>query len=421
MARATMWRYKPMVIGVTGSVGKTSTRLAIYAVLKGKFSVRTAEKNYNNEIGLALTILGMPHCGRNIFRWIWHIKRACLRMIFCSRHYPKILVLEYGIDRPGDMDYLLKLARPHIAVVTAIGKVPAHVEFFASPEELRQEKSKLAAALPQDGYLVLNRDDDGVYGMKDKTRARAITYGQEERADVRISNYEVRLVRDLRGGDEAMPVGISYKLQYKGSVVPVRLSNALGMPYAYAASAAAGVGIALNMNLVDIADALGGYVPPPGRMRLIHGIKHSLILDDTYNASPEAMRSAMTTLHDLPAGRRIAVLGDMLEIGVYTEETHRSIGALAHTCVDVLMCVGARAKFIADEAIKQGFDRAQVFTFDDAFSLGRALDPMVRAGDLILVKGSQSMRMERVVEEIMADPKQAENILVRQDRDWKNI
>ena len=417
LARATIRKYRPMVIGITGSVGKTSTRMAIFAMLKKRSLVRTAEKNYNNEIGLALTILGMPHCGRNVVGWGIEIARAVLRVLFRDSDYPGILILEYGVDRPGDMDYLLSLARPDIAVVTAIGQVPVHVEFFEDAEDLRREKAKLVAALPAGGYAILNHDDYAVYDMKGKTKARVLTYGQEEHAEVRIVNYELRMAKDEVLGDT--PAGISFKIEYRGSVVPVRLNDTFGMPQAYAAAAAAAVGIALKMNLVDISAALHEYVPPAGRMRLIRGIKHSFILDDTYNAAPDAMRSALDTLRELPGRRKIAVLGDMLEIGKYTEQAHRAIGDQAAKIADIIFCVGARAKFIADEAVLRGFDRAKIFLFDESRSAGKALDPMIQEGDLILVKGSQGIRMERVMEEIMAHPEQSEGMLVRQERHWK--
>ena len=441
LARATIRKYQPMIIAVTGSVGKTSTRMAIFAMLKNKFSVRTAEKNYNNEIGVALAILGIPHGGRNVLKWAGAIARAATRVIIRHPDYPGILVLEYGVDRPGDMDYLLSLAVPDIAVVTAMGDVPAHVEFFENPEEVVREKAKLVSALKHEGFAILNHDDYAVYDMKGRTKAHVLTYGQEEHAEIRIVNYELRTGKDAELGD--IPAGISFKVDYKGSVVPVRLNDTFGMPQVYAAAAAAAVGIALKMNpvrskiaeasadlfsanrasngmnLVDISGALHGYVPPPGRMRGVKGNKHSFILDDTYNASPEAMRAALDTLNQLPAKRKIAVLGDMLEIGKYTEIAHRSIGDKAAQFVDVLVTVGARAKFIADEAMARGLNRTKIFTFDDARTAGRALDPMIQAGDLILIKGSQGMRMERVVEEIMAHPEQADRLLVRQEKYWK--
>lgn len=404
-----------MVIGVTGSVGKTSTRLAIACVLAKKYRVGTAEKNYNNEIGLPLAILGMPHYGRNIFKWFSAFIRVFSTLI--RDQYPQILVLEYGVDRPGDMDYLLRIAPPDIAVATAIGEIPAHIEFFRDAEELIDEKSKFVAALPQDGTAILNHDDEDVFDMREKTKTRVLTFGVGEHAGVRFANHKLFSVRDAVRGE--VPHGITFKISYKGSEVPVRLDGVAGESYAYAAAAAAAAGIAVGMNLVEISEALRAYAPPPGRMRMIHGNKHSLILDDTYNASSESMRLAMDTFQQIPGKRKIAVLGDMREIGTYTEQAHRTLGDIAAGFVDILFCVGPAAKFIADEARTRGMAPDHIFVFDDSREAGKKLDPMIREGDVILVKGSQAVRMEKAVEEIMVDPEKAEELLARQEEYWK--
>ena len=424
LARAVIHKYKPTVIAITGSVGKTSARTAIFDVLKTTRRVRTAAKNFNNEIGVPLTILGIDHQGKNIVAWAWSLAHVWLDLRFSNKPYPEILVLEYGVDRPGDMDYLISIARPDIAVVTAIGEVPAHIEFFADAEAVANEKAKIVAALPIEGYAILNHDDYTVYDMQEKTKAHVMTYGFEEHADVRIVNYELRVTKDEAHGD--VPDGISFKIEQSGSMVPVRLHNTFGTPACFAAAAAAAVGLVLNKNMVEISEALVGYVPPPGRLRLLKGNKHSFILDDTYNASPEAMRAALETLVALPGKRRIAVLGDMLEIGTYTEQAHRSIGDKVAQVADLLVTVGARAKFIADEAMMRGAERGgnvlapdQVMRFDDPMNAGKALDPLIKEGDVILIKGSQGMRMERAVYEIMATPLFAKDLLVRQEGYWR--
>lgn len=423
-ARIAIKRYRPKIIAVTGSVGKTSTKDAIFAVLKKKYRVRQSEKSLNTEIGLPLVILDAKNNYNNFWGWLIELLKICKKVIL-GFEYPKILVLEYGIQKPGDMDYLLSIAKPDIAVVTAIGDVPVHVEFFKDPEELICEKTKLVRALPSDGHVILNHDDFAVYGMKDKTTASALTFGIEEHADVKIINYKLQITKDEELGD--IPEGISFKIEYEGSVVPIRLNRAFGMPQAYAASAAVAVGVFMGMNLVEISEALRDYEPPPGRLRLLKGIKNSFILDDTYNASPESMRSALDTLKELTGRRKIAALGDMLEIGRYTEQAHRAIGDQAAKFVDLLFTAGPRGKFIADEALTRGvepnaskLERQQVFSFDDSVSAGKALDPLIHEGDLILVKGSQGMRMEKVVEEIMASPEKAGEFLVRQDEFWKS-
>ena len=423
LARETIKKHKPMVIAVTGSVGKTSVRMAIYDVLKRTHRVRASVNNFNNEIGLSLTILGVVHPGRSFTLWAWSLAKAWCDLKFLNKKYPEIFVLEYGVDRPGDMDRLISIARPDIAVVTAIGEGPAHIEFFKDAEAVANEKAKIVKALSIDGYAILNHDDYAVYDMKEKTKAHVMTFGFEENADVRVTNYDIRTVKDAILGD--VPEGITMKMQYGGSVLPVRLHNAFGKPSCYVAAAAAAVGLVMNKNMVEILEALTTYEPPPGRLRLLQGIKKSFILDDTYNASPEAMRVALDTLQALPGKRKIAVLGDMLEIGTYTEAAHRSIGDRAAQVADVLVTVGARASFIADEAMTRGAERdgkvlshTQVMKFDDPAEAGKALDPLIEEGDLILVKGSRGMRMEKAVYEIMGRPQFADKLLVRQE-EWQ--
>jgi len=271
----------------------------------------------------------------------------------------------------------------------------------------------------------LNHDDYAVFNMKKATRAPVTTFGFEEHAIFRITNSGWYALKN-EGGEE-IPGGMYCKIEYEGHVVPLRLPKTFGIPALYAAAAAAGTGLLMKMNLVEISEALGEYAPPPGRLRLLEGIKRSFILDDTYNAAPESMRAALETLKNLPGKRKIAVLGDMLEIGRFTEQAHRALGDSAADFVDMLFTVGPRAKFIADEVLTRGAEkharalpREQVFIFDDAVSAGQALDPLIREGDLILVKGSQAMRMEKAVEEIMAHPGQAGELLARQEEYWKN-
>lgn len=416
LAKATIRRYKPVVVGITGSVGKTSTREAIYTVLKQRYRVRRSEKNYNTEIGLPLTVLGLPHHGKNVFGWIGGLVKSAARLLVRNRGYPEVLVLEMGADRPGDIGYLSRIAPPSIAVITAIGDIPVHVEFYESPLEVAEEKAELLKALPPDGHAVYNIDDEAVVEVKDRTRSRKISFGFDEHADFRITNFELRTIED---DGVTRSDGVSFKIEHGGGVVPFRLHKAFGKPHVYAATSAAVVGFVLNVNLVQSSQALDSYEPPPGRGRLLSGIKGSLIIDDTYNASPDSMRAGLELLQKIPGRRKIAVLGDMLEIGKYTEEAHRAAGDQAAEVANLLLTVGERAKYIADEATTRGvearsrvLDTSHVFVFDDALAAGRTLDPMIQPGDIIFVKGSRAMHMEKAVEEIMAEPEKAGELLV---------
>lgn len=408
LARTMIWKYRPGVIGITGSVGKTSTKQAITAVFGRDRRVRASRGNFNTEIGLPLTILGdwdegeldlfslNYEAGINRWRKAWFLSKVIffgvLRLVF-RRPYPELLVLEYGVDRPGDMRGLLQIVRPNIAVITAIGEIPAHVEFFAGPEAVAREKARLIEFLPAAGFAVLNNDDLTAMNLKDRTRAKVISFGFSEPSTLRVTNFEHRISKE---GD----VGVNFKIEYGGSFVPVRLDNCVGKTHAYAASAAAIIGLIFGLNLVKIAENLQNYRPPAGRSRVLRGIKETMIIDDSYNASPMAMHAALDTLRSLRAKRKVAVLGDMLEIGEYAPEAHETIGRLAGKSADLLFTIGPRAKFIAEGARKSKMKGRCIKSFDTANEARLDLQATLRSGDLILVKGSHSMQLEAIVEEI---------------------
>jgi UDP-N-acetylmuramoyl-tripeptide--D-alanyl-D-alanine ligase len=243
----------------------------------------------------------------------------------------------------------------------------------------------------------LNGDDPTVKNLQSRTRGRVMTFGFEKGSEVRVSRFENK-VRD------GMPVGISFKLEHNSAIVPVRIDNAFGRAHAYAAAAAAAIGLVFGMNLVTISEALARYAPLESRMQLVPGIKFTNIIDDSYNASVIAMRVALETLGALPAKRKIAVLGDMLEIGKYTPEAHEMVGRMASESADVLFTVGARAKFIAEAAHKKGMKRTAIFSFDTAEEACKPIQDFIKKGDLILVKGSYSIHLNKVVDEIREVP-----------------
>ncbi|MEK7076826.1 MAG: cyanophycin synthetase, partial [Patescibacteria group bacterium] len=294
--------------------------------------------------------------------------------------------------------------------VTPIGDIPVHIEFFAGKEGLIREKARLVQALPATGFAILNADNSASLQMKEHTRARAITYGKGGGVDMRISNFETRL--------DSAPPCVTCKLEYNGGFVPVRIENVVGEIQTYTAAAAAAVGIAFGMNLVRISENLSYYKSPKGRLKIIEGLKESTLIDDTYNSSPLAAREALETLGQIRAKRKIAVLGDMLELGRHTIEAHEEIGKLAGGRVKVLITVGAKAKFIAEAARKAGLPNKWIFVFNDTAEAGKCLERLLERGDLVLIKGSEGVRMERIVKEVMAKPEKAEKLLVRQSERW---
>jgi UDP-N-acetylmuramoyl-tripeptide--D-alanyl-D-alanine ligase len=406
-----IWRFKPKVIAITGSVGKTSAKEAAFAVLKNHRRIRKSEGNLNNELGVPLTIIGgwseeelklvnrdTPAGKKKLKKLIFWLKviiSALFRVIFLrGSAYPQVLILEYAADRPGDIKKLLGIAKPHIGIITVVGEIPVHVEFFSGPEAVAREKSRLIEYLPANGFAILNFDNEIVMNMKERTRAKVITFGFGEGADVKISALENHI-------ENGRSSGIYFKLEYAGSFVPVVLKNTFGKAPAYAAAAAACVGLIFDLNLVEISEALSlNYKPAKGRINLINGVKDTYIIDDAYNASPISMAEALETLKSLPAKRKVAVLGDMLELGKYSIEAHESIGQLAGKIVDVLITVGPRAKFIAQSAESAGLAQSKILSFDTAAEAALAVQGLIKKGDLVLIKASRGIGLDKVVEEI---------------------
>jgi len=410
LAILVLRKYKPIIIAVTGSVGKTSTKEAIYHVLKTNFGegkVRRNLRNYNNEIGVPLTIFGLETAGRSILGWLIKFIKIFWMIIF-RVSYPDFLVLEMGADRPGDIRYLIKFVYPKIGIITAIGEIPVHLEFFESPEQVAREKRNLVACLKEDGVAILNYDDQIIRGMVKGLQAKVLTYGLKEKADVRATNYDLKISPSTALGTSEL----NFKLEFRGSSVPAKLVNVLGVQHLYSVLAASAVGIVFDMNLVEIVEALKEIQPLPGRMCMIKGIKNTLIIDDSYNAALLSMEAALDSLRVFENKRKIVVLGDMLEIGEYAPEAHRRIGKKVAEITDLIFTIGPRAKFISESAIKNGFDEKKIFQFDVSDDAGKVIQDQIKEGDVILVKGSRAMKMEKIIKEIMAEPEKAEELLV---------
>ena len=392
LAILTLKKYKPGIIAVTGSVGKTSVKEAIFAVLKNFRQTRAASGNFNNELGVPLTILSAEREIKGLFFWPRIIIAAFWHLTVRQDNYPELLVLEYAADRPGDIRYLLGIARPQIGVVTAIGAVPVHVEFYAGPEAVAKEKGRLIESLPPTGWAVLNADDEAALTFKEKSAAPVLTFGFSPQAEIKISRLETK--------NEGGFWWTAFKLEHQRTMVPVRLNELTGVSHAYAAAAAAGVGLIYGINLVRAAENLIFYEPPPHRGQVLSGIKASSIIDDSYNASPLSMRAALENLKKIDCRRRIAVLGDMLELGQYAIEAHEEIGRLAASAVQSLVTVGLRAKVLAGAAKKAGLSGERVMSFDTAGEAARAVQTLINPGDVVLVKASRGIGLDKIVEEI---------------------
>jgi UDP-N-acetylmuramoyl-tripeptide--D-alanyl-D-alanine ligase len=416
----TLRRFGPRIVGVTGSVGKTSTKEAIYAVLSSKFRTRKNEKNFNNEIGLPLTILGLESGGGSHLSWAIVLIRAFAGAYFGRKNeYPEVIVLEMGADRPGDIKYLVDFLKPEVGVVTAVGI--SHLEYFKDKKQIAKEKSTLVRMLKKEGLAVLNFDDEEVRKMAEAVKIEKVFYGFSEEANVRASDifFGYETVKDHEGININKIRGISFKLSYEGTTMPVRLTHSVGRPQIYSALAATAVGIHFGMNLLEVSKALKDFQSPAGRLNVIDGIKNTMIIEDSYNAAPQSTLAALEVLEKINARRKLAALGNMLELGDLAESGHREVGRKVAEVADILFAVGDLAKIIADEAKKAGLDKNKIFCYDSSIEAKVPIQKMLQEGDVILIKGSQGARMELISEEIMRDPDQAEKLLPRQNSEWK--
>lgn len=412
-------KYDPKIISITGSVGKTSTKEAISTVLASKFRVRKTEKNYNNEIGLPLTIIGASSGGHSLFGWL-RVFLKWLWIMIVPIKYPEILVLEMGADRPGDIEYLTSFIKSNVGVITDISY--SHVEFFKNIDGVVKEKSILVKKLDERGLAVLNADNPYVAKLNQpaggQIKCKVVSFGFSQEADMQATDVSF----SYTGSEECDLNGLSFKLNYKGTTIPMRLNNVLAKHQIYAVLAAVAVGDDFGINLVEAGAALEDFVLPAGRMNLLCGIKNTHIIDDTYNSSPTSASAALESLGEIKAKRKIAVLGDMLELGDATELQHRALGKqFVEIHGDIFFAVGDRMKKAGEELVRNGFPEKDIFYFDNPDEAGRKLQEIMQEGDLILVKGSQGMRMEKIVEEVMANPLEAEDILCRQRDGWRNI
>lgn len=405
-AKKLVEQHKPLIIGVTGSVGKTSTRNAIATLLSAKYTVAKNIKNYNNEFGLPLTILGKVSPKKSIMGW--------LSVLFAKyESLPQVYVLEYGVDRPGDMKELCDIVSPSIAVMTAIS--PVHAEQFASVESLLEEKAHLLACVPSGGLCVLNADDNRVIGASGHASASVLTYGFSPQADVRASDYQLWTREDFsfEPGETFSEISVQVHTQDQGTLA-MKLENMLGKTSVTGILAA--VAIAKHLGLTDeqILSKIGEIKAEPGRMNPIAGIKGSLIIDSTYNAAPASMAASLDVLKEFTVAegaKRIAVLGTMAELGRYSDDAHRQVGMRASEVADWLITVGEPMLEARRAAIEAGMDEDHTEHFSDAEEAGRWLDRNVKKGDVVLVKGSRSMAMERTVKDIMAEPMNAPQLL----------
>jgi UDP-N-acetylmuramoyl-tripeptide--D-alanyl-D-alanine ligase len=358
VSRYKLRQVEPTVIGVTGTVGKTSTKEVIAGALSRKHRVLRTERNLNTEIGVPLSLLRLE-----------------------PEH--DMAVLEMGMYVPGDIRFLAELARPKIGVVTGVSYT--HAERVGTIERIAEAKAELVDGLPKDGIAVLNGDNSWTRAMANRGK-RSLLFGLEEHNDVRATDVE------SHGLD-----GLSLTLEHDGARERVDL-RLIGRHSAYHALAATAVMLALGYSLAEAASALAESPTESLRLRVLPGKGGCTVIDDSYNSSPVAARAALQLLAELP-GAHLAVLGDMRELGQYSADLHRQVGREAAALSDVLVTVGEEARLIAEGARQAGMDEHRLFATTDPGEAIAFLRPRLKAGDHLLVKGSRAMGLETIVQE----------------------
>ncbi len=439
---ARMRRGDVKVIGITGSIGKTTCKEAVAHVLRGSEAgesggegrhgsrrVLNSEKSYNTEFGLPLTILELKSEFSSVVGWVKNLGLAVWRGMFARTEYD-FLILEMGVDKPGDMDQLIGVLRRKsgagaeapldCAVFTGVHPVHMADGQFADMNAIAEEKGKIMGVVrggSEGGVALINGDDERGRRLADAVKRRSnapnvIVYGASEGAKFRVS--------EVRSGWDGLDFVVTYGEVRGAFHVPI-----LGKQHIGSLLPAIGCGLMMGMYMSDIVEQMRTFVLPPGRLSYIEGVNGSRIIDSSYNASPDAVRAAVNTVGELAeetesqagAGgkkfscRKIFVLGNMNELGAVSEKEHREIGAYIKGKIDVLITVGDMARLAAGEA-----NGVEVASFDDALEAAEYLKPKLQKGDIVLVKGSQNkVRLERLVKVIMKDPSQAKRLLARQD------
>jgi len=354
---ARFWRRKLnlRVVGITGSVGKSTTKEMVAEVLGTRYRTLRSPGNLNNEIGLPLTILKLGS----------GYERA---------------VLEMGFYVPGEIQFLCDIALPQIGVVTNVGTV--HAERAGSQEAIARGKSELIQALPSDGVAILNFDDPWVRKMEEKSKARVFFYGLSPEANLWADQIEGL------GLD-----GIRFRLHYKGETVHSHVPM-IGRHSVHTALRAAAVGLNDGLTWQEIFE---GFSQGHAQLRLVavRSKTGALILDDTYNASPESMLAALNLLDEMD-GRKLAVLGDMLELGPYERQGHELVGMRTAQVAKTLLTLGPRGHMIAEAARRAGMRSANIIEFEEAEPIVDWLNKNLTSNDAVLIKGSHGLRMDRI-------------------------
>jgi len=397
-ARVVVRKYNPTIIAITGTVGKTTTKEAVFQVLSDAFpgKVWKSEGNLNAEMGIPLSILGYKNLP-NKFLWPVFLVGAAFRM--SQKKYPKYLVLEMGVENKGDLKYFTSIFKPKYLIITSIGS--AHLSNFSNLEEYQEEKLSILDEVPEDGKILLNYDDSILLKIDN---------------DKVVSIASKNLLADYHAeGIKVTSEGTEFRICRSGRKIAVK-SRLLGEHLINSSIFAFAIADILEVSLIEVGKSLEKIKPYPGRMSLISGIKKTIIIDDTYNANPLSVEAALVTLSEIDhIGRKLLILGNMNELGHVEAKAHESIGVFAKDRCDFAVFVGENAK-----AMQKGYsDKKTSLIFKDRKELNANLKDIIQEKDLILIKASQNGNyFEEVVKSIMQSPEKADKLIVRQNKFW---
>lgn len=440
-------RNNPKIIAITGNLGKTSTKDSIYAALhknllneNGESLVLASKKSMNSDFGIPLTILGMESGWANPFLWFKIILNGFVKMF--DKFPYKYLILEIGADMPGDIKKVCEFINPNIVVLTAFAEVPVHIEFFDNKREsLVKEKKYLVENLKNQGTFIYNLDDEDCVNIAKEMEGRDIS-----QKSFSLKNPEADIfAKDIKIESESVNKFVTKVTGVSGEVFlkndnkySVKIVDNLGQAIFYSILPAILIAEIFNVDIEKAIKDIEKNKETKGRMRLLEGIYNSTIIDDTYNSSPKALKHGIEVVKslDIGEGKKIFVIGDMLELGDFTKQEHERIGEMLVNIADILIVSGVRAKFIGEAVIAKGMNKDNVYFASSSLEAGRKALSVLESeiekdykagrseselgGDLVFIKGSQGARMEKVARILLNreihDP---EEVLVRQEKVWE--
>lgn len=362
---AQFWRdqFKIPVVAITGSNGKTTTKDMVNAVLSEKFNTLKTEGNFNNWIGLPQTVFGLNQ----------KIQMA---------------ILEMGMNHKGEIDWLAQIASPQVGVITNIGR--AHIENFKNQSGIARAKGELLKYLPKNGYAIINADSPYFENLKKMTKARVMGFGFSKKSKAQILKVD---------STQLGKTGFQIRLESKSFNFEIPLGGAHNV---YNAAAAILVGRTQGVSIEKIRKALKNYKPEKKRMEILHLGQGIDVLNDSYNANPDSMKAAISYLHGFAGRHRVVVMGDMFELGQKSKKLHYEVGqAVGESAIEKLIAVGQYATDLVNGATEAGMDSVQAHSFSCIEEVLPHLDNYIRSGDLVLIKGSRGMKMERLTEALV--------------------